>query len=282
MILFFFRLLSVLPLSVLHTLGALLGRSAYLLSPKLRHDIKDHLQQAGYDDPALARRAAAEAGKSMLELPFVWLRPQQDLLKKTKAQNWELSEQARSQGRGVIFITAHLGCFEMTAQYFAIHEAPHPVTVLYRQPRQRALRALVEARQRSNLYLAPADLTGVKRLVRALRQNQAIGLLPDQVPSKGEGVFARHFGRMAYTMTLPSRLQTMSGAVVLLASGERLRGARGWLVKLEPFPEPLSGSEAERAEQINRALEVLIRRCPEQYLWGYRRYKLPPGVSRPA
>ncbi len=284
MILFLFKLLSVLPLRFLHTLGALFGHAAYLLSSRLRHDIKQHLAEAGYSDRTLALTAAKEAGKSMLELPFVWLRPQADVLAKTQSRNWELTDRAREQGHGILFLTPHLGCFEITAQHFATRpEGAHPITVLFRPPRKSILKPLVEgARQRPNLHLAPADLSGVKRLVRALRNNQAIGLLPDQVPSRGEGVFARHFGRLAYTMTLPSRLEAMSGAVILLAYGERLAQGLGWIVHIEAFPETLQGSESERAEQINRALETLIRRCPEQYLWGYRRYKLPPGVSRPA
>ena len=118
--------------------------------------------------------------------------------------------------------------------------------------------------------------------MRALRQKQAVGLLPDQVPSRGEGIFAPHFGRLAYTMTLPARLAEMSNAVILLAWGERLARGQGYVVHIVPFEEPLFGSAEEQAGAINRALEALIRRCPAQYLWGYRRYKIPRGVKRPA
>ena len=284
MILFIFKLLSFLPLRLLQATGATLGQLTYLLSASLRREIRANLAQAGYHDEALARAAAREGGKSMLELPFVWLRPPAEVLAKTSTDQWQLIDQARQTGRGILFLTPHLGCFEITAQHFATRpDDGEPITVLYRPPRKAFLRPLLEgARQRHNLILAPADLSGVKRLVRALRQNQAVGLLPDQVPSRGEGIFAPHFGRAAYTMTLPARLQEMSGATVLLAFGERLSKGRGWTVHIAPFEDQLQGSPEQRAEQLNLALEALIRRCPAQYLWGYRRYKLPRGVARPA
>jgi KDO2-lipid IV(A) lauroyltransferase len=279
-----FKLLSFLPLRVLHAAGAAFGQISYFASASLRREIRGNLAQAGYTDPALARAAAREAGKSMLELPFVWMRPQHQVLEKTSTDQWQLIEAARQAGRGIVFLTPHLGCFEITAQHFASrpHDG-HPITVLYRPPRKAMFRPLIEgARSRQNLLLAPADLSGVKRLVRALRSNQAVGLLPDQVPSRGEGIFAPHFNRPAYTMTLPARLAEMSGATILLAWGERLPKGRGFIVHIVPFEETLSGSAEERAAQINRALETLIRRCPSQYLWGYRRYKVPRGVKRPA
>ena len=283
MILFIFKLLSLLPLRLLQATGAALGQLTYHLSASVRQEIQANLAQAGYHDPALARAAARESGKSMLELPFVWLRPSAEVLAKTSTDQWQLIDEARQSGRGILFLTPHLGCFEITAQHFASRpDDGQPITVLYRPPRKAIFRPLLEgARQRHNLLLAPADLSGVKRLVRALRKNQAVGLLPDQVPSRGEGIFAPHFGRLAYTMTLPARLAEMSGASVLLAFGERLPKGRGWIVHIAPFQESLSGSPEQRAEQLNLALEALIRRCPAQYLWGYRRYKLPRGVVRP-
>jgi KDO2-lipid IV(A) lauroyltransferase len=219
----------------------------------------------------------------MLELPFVWMRPAQDVLSLTQTANWTLIDRARESGKGIIFMTPHLGCFEVTAQHFALHpHNPAPITVLYRPPRKAFLAPLVGGiRARPTLLLAPANLSGVKRLVRALRDRQAVGLLPDQVPSLGEGLLTDFFGRPAYTMTLPARLEDASGAEMLLAFGERLPKGRGWIVHIASLEASDGASIEGRTAQINRALEVLIRRCPEQYLWGYRRYKLPRGVKAP-
>jgi KDO2-lipid IV(A) lauroyltransferase len=113
-------------------------------------------------------------------------------------------------------------------------------------------------------------------MMRALKRGETVGLLPDQVPPEGMGVWVPFFGRAAYTMTLAARLVQQSGAEVSLLWTERRPGGAGYVVHAEPLPEPLPerGDEAS-ALAINRAMEAVIRRCPRQYLWGYHRYKSP-------
>ncbi len=128
-------------------------------------------------------------------------------------ENWELAQTALESGRGVIFLTPHLGCFEIIAQAIAQRI---PLVALYRPPRKAALKPLIEdARTRPNLTLAPANLSGVRTLLKTLKKGAAIGLLPDQVPQQGEGVWANFFGKPAYTMTLPAKLQQMTEAAVI-------------------------------------------------------------------
>ena len=194
---------------------------------------------------------------------------------------WELVEAALARRRGIIFLTPHLGCFEITAQYYAWRApAGTPLTALYRAPKKKAIEPLMLAgRDRPNLRLASADLRGVRVLLRALRKGEAIGILPDQAPGVGEGEWADFFGRPAYTMTLVGRLAAASEAQVILAFAERLPRGRGYHLHLQPMPERLAGESPERA--LNRALEELIRRCPAQYTWGYNRYKVPAGAQKP-
>ena len=130
------------------------------------------------------------------------------------------------------------------------------------------------------LHLAPADVGGVRQLLRALKQQQAVGMLPDQVPAVGEGVWAPFFGRAAFTMSLAARLAD-SGPAVVLAYAERLPYGAGYHLRLYPLSAPLTGSLPERVAQLNGELEGLIRLCPAQYLWGYNRYKVPAGVPPP-
>jgi len=193
-------------------------------------------------------------------------------------RRWELVEQAWQAGRGILFLTPHLGCFEITAQYYA---ARAPITVLYRRPKQAWLQPLIESgRGSANFRLAPADLSGVRLLLKALKRREAAGMLPDQVPGVGEGHWAEFFGRPAYTMTLGARLSATERTTVLLAFAERLPGGSGFHLR---FRAPaIAGTLAERVVAINRALEDLIRSCPQQYLWGYNRYKAPRGSGSPA
>ncbi len=271
-----FRLLANLPLPLLHNLGAAAGWLAWLASPTYRRNFAVHIGQAGL---GAARTAAiAEAGKALLELPKIWLRPQDEVVARVaRVSGWERVEEAWAAGRGILFLTPHLGCFEITAQYYA---ARRPITVLYRRPKQDWLAPLIEEGRGAKLKLAPADLSGVRRLLKALKNGEAVGMLPDQVPGEGEGAWVPFFGRPAYTMTLAARLAG-TGATVLLAYAERLHYGAGYHLRLFPLAAPLAGDAAQRAAQINGEIEALVRRCPEQYLWGYNRYKVPAGAEPP-
>ena len=282
MILALARLLALLPLSVLHRLGAFCGWLVYFVSPRYRRCLATNLRAAGFVQPALLRRAIAESGKTLLELPAVWLRPHASVAGwVTQVTGWELVEAALARRQGIIFLTPHLGCFEITAQYYAFRAtAAAPLTALYRPPKKKAVEPLMLAgRNRPNLHLASADLRGVRALLRALRRGEAIGILPDQAPGVGEGEWADFFGRPAYTMTLVGRLAAGSDAQTILAYAERLPRGRGYHLHLVPMQAPLAGESPART--LNRALEGVIRSCPTQYGWGYNRYKVPAGAQPP-
>lgn len=270
-----FRFLSLFPLRFLHALGALLGYVVYWSSPKYRSRLKQNIERAGFGDRLSS--AIRESGKSILELPFVWCAAPQRVLQSAHIENWEMVQAALDEKRGVIFLTPHMGCFEIIAQSIA---ARTKITVMYRPPKKAALRPLVEgARARDNLLLAPANLAGVRIMARALKSGEAIGLLPDQVPEQGEGVWADFFGRSAYTMTLSAKLELMSGAPIILSYAERLPHGAGYKVRFVRFEEKLGQTPEDQARAINIAMEKLISRCPPQYFWSYNRYKRPSGVK---
>ncbi|WP_334186398.1 lysophospholipid acyltransferase family protein [Noviherbaspirillum sp.] len=278
MLLLLFRLLSKLPLPALHALGAALGRMAWWGSASYRTRLRDNIGRAGFSDQLTL--AIREAGKSVLELPFIWCARQERVVASATMEDWELVQSTLDAKRGVIFLTPHLGCFEILAQVVSLRL---PLTVLYRPPRKAALKPLIEgARARSSLALAPANLSGVRMLLKAVKQGGAIGLLPDQVPQQGEGVWAEFFGKPAYTMTLPAKLQQMTGAPILLAYAERLPQGKGFVLRFVPFTQTMGDTPAQQARAINAAMEELIARCPAQYFWSYNRYKTPAGVTSPS
>jgi len=273
---FLFRLLSRLPLPLLHNLGSLLGWLIWLASPAFRRRMRANLRQAGLE--GAWPQAVAEAGKSVLELPKLWLAPQEEVARLVvQVEGWSHVEFAYARGRGILFLTPHLGCYEIAAQHYA---GWRPITVLYRRPRKDWLATLIEEGRGSRLQLAPADISGVRRLLSALRKGQAVGLLPDQVPQKGEGIWSSFFGRPAYTMTLAARLAE-GGATVIIAWAERLLYGAGYRLRFHPLALPVAASLEERVALINREMERLIRECPEQYLWAYNRYKQPAGAPPP-
>jgi KDO2-lipid IV(A) lauroyltransferase len=264
-----FQLLAGWPLPLLHLAGAAVGWLAFLLSPTYRRRFLANARQAGYAF-AQVRRAVAEAGKLVLETPRLWFGAPVPV-------HWdgaELIEALRAQGRGIVFLTPHLGCFEVTAQAYA--ERFGRITVLYRPARKAWLRELVAtSRTRANMQAVPTTLAGVRQMLRALRAGEAVGLLPDQVPPHGLGVWAPFFGKDAYTMTLPARLAAQTGAALLLAWGERLPGGRGYLVHVGPWDGALASDAGDATAQVNLAMERLVRSGAGQYLWGYARYKQP-------
>ncbi|PWW48519.1 lysophospholipid acyltransferase family protein [Melaminivora alkalimesophila] len=269
-----FRLLAVLPLPVLHALGAVLGWVAFLASPTYRRRFLDNAAGAGYAF-ARVRPAVAHAGRMVAEAPRLWLAAEPGRCDVVGA---ECVEQAWAAGRGIVFLTPHLGCFEMSVQEGARRwSAAHgPFTILYRPARQAWLARLMEgARNRPGIAAVPTTLQGVRQMIKALRRGQAVGLLPDQVPPQGQGLWSPFFGREAYTMTLAARLVQQTGAAVVLARCERVPRGRGYRLYLQGLDAPLAPELPAAVRQINAAMEQQIRACPEQYLWGYARYKQP-------
>ncbi len=267
-----FRLLARLPLPLLHAVGALLGLLVYLGSAGYRRKLLANLAVAGLPR-ALRWSCARHAGRMVAELPWIWFRPRRCVAQRVHCDDLAVIEAAEREGRGVLFMTPHLGAFEVTARWYALRA---PITVLYKPPKQAALAGvLAAARDADGMRPAPATLAGVRVLIRALRRGEAVGLLPDQVPGEGEGRWAPFFGAPAWTMTLPMRLAQTSGAAVVLAVGERLGGGRGWRLHLERI------AQSPTPETVNAAMEGWILRLPSQYLWGYNRYKRPPGSAGP-
>ncbi len=265
-----------LPLRVLHAIGAAAGWVAYAASPTYRRHLRENLAQAGYTDARVRRAAIAAAGRMIAETPAIWLRPREEVLRWVAGVDGDqLIEDALARGLGIVYLAPHQGCFEIVGQFLARRA---PITILFRAPKLGFLRPIMEkGRGQRNVRLAPADLSGVKELIAALRRREAIGVLPDQAPGAGEGEWTEFFGRQAYTMTLAAKLTSRAGVVPILVFAERLPRGGGYFLHFKPVPDALPGESEVR--RLNRAVESLIRSCPEQYLWGYNRYKSPRGAK---
>jgi KDO2-lipid IV(A) lauroyltransferase len=276
---FLLRLVARLPLPLLHRIGAVLGWVVYAVSPRYRRMIARNLDVAGLNSAHLRSAVVAETGRGALEIPMIWLCPHERAAALVaEASGWDHVERAAKMGKGLILLTPHLGCWEVSGQYIA---SRMPITVMYSPPNIRSLEPLMLAgRDRGDaMKSVPADMRGVRAMLKALRRGEAIGILPDQVPGVGEGEWAEFFGKPAYTMTLVSRLAEQTGAPVLVCYSKRLSQGRGYRFEIEPLLAALPAESPVRT--LNRSLEAVIRRCPEQYLWSYNRYKVPAGAQPP-
>lgn len=271
-----FRFFSHWPLWALHGLGHVAGWLAWALSPVYRRRFMDNARQAGLGLAQVAP-AIGHAGAMSTELPRLWLGDPVPV----QWQGEAVVEKAYASGKGVLFLTPHLGCFEITAQALASRFSAQygPLTVLYRPARQAGLAEVMEtSRDRPGLEAVPTTLAGVRQMIKALRAGHAVGLLPDQVPPEGMGQWAPFFGKPAYTMTLAARLALQTGAEVVLIWGERLSWGRGYRLHASALGHALSPELDVAVVQVNQAMERLVRACPGQYLWGYARYKGPRGT----
>ena len=261
-----------LPLRVLHALGTVLGWAIYGTSPTYRRHLRENLKHAGYLDAGVRRAAIAHAGRMLAETPAMWLRPQDEVAALVReVHGLEAAFAARDEGKALLFLTPHMGCFEIAAQY-ASHRVP--ITVLYRAPKMRWLEPLMhEGRSRGSVRLVPADNRGVREMLLALKRGEAVGFLPDQVPGEGEGDWAEFFGQQAYTGVLAPKLAERDNVACFLVYARRLPRGAGYALVLREYPRRLPDETPTR--HLNRALEALVRECPEQYLWGYNRYKVP-------
>jgi KDO2-lipid IV(A) lauroyltransferase len=284
------RTLARLPLSWLHQIGAIGGRAVFFFSAKFRARLLENVRKAriaGDDDGDIdrfARASAVELGKGALEILPLWFGRAADMMAKVRLdQSWDAVQPLLGAGKGVIFLTPHLGGFELSGQFLAYRM---PVTIMYRRPRMAWLDPLLRyGRAQGQARLTTADTRGVRASLKALKRGEAIGLLPDQVPAQGHGILAAFFGRPAYTTTLIGKLQQATGAPIVVLCTRRLPDAAGFELTAHQIPELLPTDDAEAARELNAFQERIIRRCPEQYLWSYNRFKVPrdapPQTLRP-
>jgi KDO2-lipid IV(A) lauroyltransferase len=222
-------------------------------------------------------RAAASSGMLFMDSLWIWGNPQK-ALQLAEIQNWKIVEEAIGKGRGLVMLTPHLGGFEIIPRILAKH---FPATILYRPARQEWLNEVIEEqRAYPNMQFVPTNLNGVRKMVKALQEGEAIGILPDQVPSGGDGVWVKFFGRYAYTTPLPARLANRNQTPVILFSAIRKSIGQGWLIKARLL-EPFSDDANTAALQMNHAIEKVILEAPLQFIWSYNRYKHPEGALLP-
>lgn len=281
---FLIYLISRLPLNFLRTIGRLVGVLIYRFDEAYRREIHRNLSRAGIFTAEMAYTVAREQGAQAVEAPWVWGRSRQEVLSKCRIdeESFPILNEAFASGRAIVFLTPHIGCYEVGPMMVAdrwLKGTERQLAILYRIPRKSYLREIVgQGRASDNIVPASADLKGVRQILRIMKKGGIAGILPDQVPSHGEGVWVPLFGEKAYTMTFPLKLAKQFNALVLMARMQREED--GWSMHIKKWDYQLSGDEKLDAVAMNKLVEETILDCPQQYLWSYKRYKCPRGVTR--
>jgi Kdo2-lipid IVA lauroyltransferase/acyltransferase len=271
--------IAAMPLGFAQVFGGALGLLAFIGSRRYRSLFKQHYLSAATQNhfPVRIWSAACASGMLFSDSLWIWRNPSK-ALSLTEISNWEVVDKAIKEGHGLVMLTPHFGGFEIIPRVLAQH---FPATILYRPARQNWLNDVIEnGRAYPNMHFVPTNLQGVRQMTRALMRGEAIGILPDQVPSGGDGMWASFFGRTAYTTTLPARLANRHHTPVVMFTAKRKGLGQGWRMqasRLDAFSEDPSLSCAE----LNKAIEAAILIAPEQFIWAYNRFKHPLGAEPP-
>jgi KDO2-lipid IV(A) lauroyltransferase len=276
--------LALFPLPVLHYLGYVLGRLLYAFTSEtktitiinIRHCFPDKSEQEQDD---LIKRSLIESAKTFTESGAIWCWPKEKLLPLLKeTPSTDQLKALAQQKKGAIIITPHLGAWEI-AGFYSAHL--RPTTAMYRPPRVTELETLIKrGREQLGLKMAPTDHQGIRMLGRALKQQEFIGILPDQDPGQNSGIYVPFFGRPANTMTLVSRLAMKYQCPIFCIYAERLPQGQGYLIHCKSVPPELSNGTLEQSvATLNQLVESCVRHIPDQYQWSYKRFKSqPPGI----
>lgn len=285
LILLLLKVIGHLPLSVGRGLGATIGWLSWLSGGRsvrvTRENLRlcwpalDHRQRE-----RLVRQSLLETAKTAAEAAAVWSRSSAWLAKRIlEVEGEEHLLAAVNQERGLLVSAPHLGNWEVVGPFLANYA---PLTALYQPPRQPALEALiVKGRRKGNIDLAPTTRRGVSQLLKALKRGETVGILPDQVPEKGNGAaVAPFFGHPALTMTLFHSLVQRTNCSVLSIFAQRVPGGFK-LVILPVDSEIYSEVEGEAVAALNRSVEQCVSYAPAQYQWEYKRFRRLPAPYPP-
>jgi KDO2-lipid IV(A) lauroyltransferase len=282
---FLLRSFARLPLPLAHALGAALGLAAAIAPSSFARRTRFHIARCLPELDArtrgrLARRALVEAGKTLAELPFLFFAPEARLARAVRAvRGREHLDRAFAARKGVIAASPHLGSWEMAGLAYS---RVHPIVSMYRPQDEPWDTLMKRGRTRFGAGLVPSDRGGMRRLLETLRGGGTIGVLPDQDPPTGSGVFAPFFGIVAHSSVFASRLARRTGATVLYIYAERLSRGRGYVLHIEPAPPEVADEDEVRAVgAVNRGVEACIRRFPAQYYWAYMRFRRRPAGEPP-
>ncbi len=262
-------------------LGVFYARLLDLLIPRLRRTAFRNLELAGF--PAPRRKPIVDGVFSSIGRILTLFARFPDLNRKNISDwicydGFEHFERARARGKGVLFATAHLGNWELSA--FAHALLAEPLHIVVRPLDNPFIDSLVERRRTlsGNHLIDKTD--AARSILRALRKGEAVGVLIDQNSSASEGVFVDFFGAKACANASFARIAAHSGAAVV--PGFALWDAQRSRYTLRFYPEvEITGEPSSDTQRLQTILENVIRQYPDQWLWIHRRWKTRPSGEAP-
>ncbi|MDR5884814.1 lysophospholipid acyltransferase family protein [Vreelandella janggokensis] len=271
------RTLSRWSLVRLWRLSSRLGPLVYRFNKREREVTERNLDVVYPRLSALKRKTLAQhslrhSTATMLELGHAWMaEPHKVEASILAVHGRDKLDNARAEGRGVIVLAPHFGNWEVLNFWLSNH---FPFTAMYEPPKMAALDPVIrQGRERMGAQLVPTNPRGVAALLKALKRSEAIGILPDQEPDWGSGVFAPFFGRDAYTATLLPKLVARTQARVVTGIALRVPGKGFEIHFLDADERVYDPDDIQSATGVNASVEAAIALAPAQYQWEYKRYR---------
>ncbi len=279
------NILSWLPLRLNHALGSFIGKLLYLMPNKARSTANTNIKLCFPDisikqQKRLVRQTLQQTGKTITELGPLWnwsMSRIQGLVK--KIHNLELLDSAAKSPQGLLCLTPHLGCWEICSLYFA---EKYPAICLYRPPRLKTVANFIEnSRQRFGTTLVPISASGIKALYKGLSNGKTIGILPDQDPGQGRGIYASFFDIQCNTMPLVAKLIKKTKPNIILMYATRLDRGQGYEIIIEDLNSLANETDDHNIlSQMNLAIENNVKKYPAQYQWTYKCFKYQPDDTQ--
>lgn len=277
------RVARALPRRLALAWGELLGAAAYHLFPGERRRAVANLTLAfghgrpGSEIAGIARDCFRTLGKSTIETLRLPAMSEEDILSVVDADPFAPAEAVLARGKGMIVLSAHVGAWEVLAAYLAARLGRPFHAIGRRLGFDTYNRMLVDVRRSHGVETVFQD-EGARPALRVLRDNRALGVLGDQDVERLDGAFVDFFGRQAYTPTGPAALARASGAgmVPFFITWTGLRHRVHVLPEIElARSHDRQADVAENTRRWSKAVEDLVRRHPENWVWLHRRWREP-------
>lgn len=278
------KLIGQLPLSLGRVLGTLCGKLLWLLQGRAAKVTVTNLklcfpEQTEIERELLAKASLIATAQTLFEAAQVWMKSHAWLEQKVvSVVNQDVVDEAIAAGKGVMFLSPHLGNWEVAGPYICHRWG---ITSMYAPSKNPELHKLIlDSREKAGSKLVPADIKGVMALIKTLKKGDCIGMLPDQVPDASGGIFSPFYGQQALTMTLIHKLIDRTKCTAIMVHAQRVKG--GFKIVFErPDSDIYAADEMQSAAALNRSVEACVSHCPAQYQWEYKRFrKQPKGAGK--
>jgi Kdo2-lipid IVA lauroyltransferase/acyltransferase len=288
-VVWFVRLIGVLPRPLAHGVGILIGGLVYYLHPRLRRAGARNLAMAFPEKSPAERRKILRGvyvslGRLLGEACLFPTYTRKNASEVAVYQGFENFEAAEKRGKGVLLLTAHLGGWEVGSFFHSLQG--HPMHIVVRPLDNPLVDALVTHYRglHGNTMIGKKEFA--RGLITAMRRNQTVGILMDTNMTPPQGVFVDFFGIPACSASGLARIALHSDATVVPAFTIWDSVLRKYRVEFDrPLELVRTGNDEADAEantaRFTKAIEQYIRRYPDQWLWVHRRWKTRPAGQPP-